>query len=1323
MRLEQIQLEQKRQQELRENQVKAEQAKLEKLREEQERQEKEREEIRRLEFERLQQIQEDQLRLEEERHRQQEKIRLEQMRLEEERKRQERIQAEKNALYNRQRLDMEAQNIAMNEEDRVIRDRQKQKMFTPQNEIETLSPQEKIIQERLLQQDKLRQEHRKEEAQIRQEKLNLIQQEESLITKQEEMLRQIETEREKLRNQEDKIRAQQQERLQNVRQEKLLLEKQEEMLFMRKEQLTHERIKQEALRDEQRLLREQEDAIKKRQEQICKELMGEIIDETDKTNTSSVGHQLTSTQSNLHQVATQVTKDDKKGESTSELYRPIPTKSVLSQDEYGFGNTTNTSTDATRNDNGTHTTTSTASVAPHTVSSDQSNHILSQEYGVGNNLEVSNEGCEEEEGVWSGSGSGSEDDTLDEDGYYESKVEVKQSHTSVPTTVRTIETKIDNPPWAPITPYLTYSEKQNVQTQEEVSAIFSQSKTKPHYPGVVTSPESLRTSTNLITTPESSISQQSQISHTPLSQTSSGPGSSPPPIPPLPKDDIHPNDGMVENFYPLQPEVPPRDDSFKVTAVYTSGSENAVYHTAGMTEKPKQSLLEVPSQVFANEGSVSPQSPRIGGPGSAFKPYASSENLFDPANLPRKLSDEGSRSELSSDPHQNYPLQNGNSAKYSDSRYFMRNQNGKEEFKPPLHGKVRDLRKANIKPFSTTDTEPEMRECNLVMPKKGRQKVPVYSTSETEEEYQAYLRSKPKWHGKGGHKDSWDPLLIQSPPQITQRPVGIIQRPKAQNATMPNIPQVIERGAQVDNSHLIYGNYYNNPMIPFDSSALPQAQKNNNHEEVAISKTANGLNPSNTFSHLSDQSLAQQNMNLQKEKMEKDLREKEAEKERKEQELQKQKEREEEERKRLENERKRLEEVARLEKEKKMREEKQKLEMEKERKRKEDLERKRKIEEEIMDRQRKKQLEQTQLEEKKRLEAQKELEVANIEKTPTNQRKHSDGVKFSAPHGIESGASNEITNAVTQQPLIKVEEAHPQLPLKKAGPLQQLNSYERIQKSDSIIELREKDNAPKTSDQAPKSRSVRDLSKAFLDQSQNIIPQSVAEINRNSFLSTNDSKDDVKEPSPVSPKVQRSNELSVTSPQYDSTSSNGMENDDLDMVHSPVISRYSTSPRAPLSPNSSQGSISTANQSSVTSESSRPSRSKFNNTERQKPSARHQSNPRKEMHDKLMNEALLQVEAKKEKAKPKQPVTRMNPTIAAMEIMTRKEIKMGEMEQRIARGELPQIPVPATPVHMKDQQNAMEGAKTVGGQAPFNKQQGRLNSQNPGQGDQILFQV
>ena len=57
----------------------------------------------------------------------------------------------------------------------------------------------------------------------------------------------------------------------------------------------------------------------------------------------------------------------------------------------------------------------------------------------------------------------------------------------------------------------------------------------------------------------------------------------------------------------------------------------------------------------------------------------------------------------------------------------MRNQNGKEEFKPPMHGKIRDLRKATVKPFSTTDTEPEMRECNLNTHKKGKQKVAVHS--------------------------------------------------------------------------------------------------------------------------------------------------------------------------------------------------------------------------------------------------------------------------------------------------------------------------------------------------------------------------------------------------------------------------------------------------------------------------------------------------------------------------------------------------------------------------------------------------------------------
>merc|ERR1712061_645597 len=63
------------------------------------------------------------------------------------------------------------------------------------------------------------------------------------------------------------------------------------------------------------------------------------------------------------------------------------------------------------------------------------------------------------------------------------------------------------------------------------------------------------------------------------------------------------------------------------------------------------------------------------------------------------------------------------------------------------------------------------------------------------------------------------------------------------------------------------------------------------------------------------------------------------------------------------------------------------------------------------------------------------------------------------------------------------------------------------------------------------------------------------------------------------------------------------------------------------------------------------------------------------LQQKLMNEALQKVEFKKERAKQLSN-TRHNPTIAAMEIMTRKEIKAGEMEERLARGEVPDIPIP-----------------------------------------------
>merc|ERR1711997_768763 len=170
-------------------------------------------------------------------------------------------------------------------------------------------------------------------------------------------------------------------------------------------------------------------------------------------------------------------------------------------------------------------------------------------------------------------------------------------------------------------------------------------------------------------------------------------------------------------------------------------------------------------------------------------------------------------------------------------------------------------------------------------------------------------------HGKGGHKDSWDPLLIQSPPQITQRPVGIIQRPKAQNASIPTGPPVIERGVQIDNSNFMYGNYYNNSMVPVDSASavIPQGQNYELQQEQLLSQSSNGSNHSHNLTKQIDHSLIQRNIDQQKEVMEKELREKEAEKQRKELELREQKQREQEERQRLENERKRQEELENIE--------------------------------------------------------------------------------------------------------------------------------------------------------------------------------------------------------------------------------------------------------------------------------------------------------------------------------------------------------------------------------------------------------------------------
>ena len=107
--------------------------------------------------------------------------------------------------------------------------------------------------------------------------------------------------------------------------------------------------------------------------------------------------------------------------------------------------------------------------------------------------------------------------------------------------------QIDNPPWAPITPYLTYSEQQQQQrAQEEITAIFSQPRTAKYTnPGVITSPESYsRTSTNLITTPESSVAsmpqsqRSSQTDHTQSQSSSRTNSPPPPPVPPPPAQEV-----------------------------------------------------------------------------------------------------------------------------------------------------------------------------------------------------------------------------------------------------------------------------------------------------------------------------------------------------------------------------------------------------------------------------------------------------------------------------------------------------------------------------------------------------------------------------------------------------------------------------------------------------------------------------------------------------------------------------------------------------------------------------------------------------------------
>ena len=258
---------------------------------------------------------------------------------------------------------------------------------------------------------------------------------------------------------------------------------------------------------------------------------------------------------------------------------------------------------------------------------------------------------------------------------------------------------------------------------------------------------------------------------------------------------------MKESFQTVQPDVPPRDDSFGVTAVYSKDE----------LKKPddrvqRRSLIEVensliiPRASYAGASAADPQlSPRLGGPGSAFKPYASSENLYDPSLFgASKLPFNGNNG--NNVIQQQALAQTQSSAGEKSKRYSTSSlkppaivESEEEFFKPKPSPKSQ----RSSKIFSTTDTEPEMKEFNLAPIGSDRKskkfQKPIYSTSETEEEYQAYLKMKPKWHSKGGHKDSWDPMQIASPPQLVQKPVGLVQKPKPQ----PQVAPKVERGAEV----------------------------------------------------------------------------------------------------------------------------------------------------------------------------------------------------------------------------------------------------------------------------------------------------------------------------------------------------------------------------------------------------------------------------------------------------------------------------------------------------------------------------------------------
>ena len=129
--------------------------------------------------------------------------------------------------------------------------------------------------------------------------------------------------------------------------------------------------------------------------------------------------------------------------------------------------------------------------------------------------------------------------------------------------------------------------------------------------------------------------------------------------------------------------------------------------------------LAVPGATTAAGNGDGSRSPRIGGPGSAFKPYASSENLFDPSNFRKEAAAPAvgaSGASMVVMANQNYPLANGSDlTKLTDSRYFMQQRPPPHHGHPsaesgsgggpqmPFHHKaVRDLRKQVLNPVIHT---------------------------------------------------------------------------------------------------------------------------------------------------------------------------------------------------------------------------------------------------------------------------------------------------------------------------------------------------------------------------------------------------------------------------------------------------------------------------------------------------------------------------------------------------------------------------------------------------------------------------------------------